>query len=94
MVDKVAEENDLGHPLAANLRSGNWLMEYISGRLKSRLYSRHFRGLDTIPAVTVNQIQCQISAVLLCKMALPPPVYHVIPPPHKKKLSVTGLVEG
>ena len=26
--------NDLGHPLCNNLREGNWLMDYISNRLK------------------------------------------------------------
>ena len=28
--------NDLGHPLADNLRSGDWLLEYISTRLASQ----------------------------------------------------------
>jgi glycogen debranching enzyme len=29
----IARENDLGHPVCANLREGPWMMEYITGRL-------------------------------------------------------------
>ncbi|KAH9417750.1 hypothetical protein DERP_011461 [Dermatophagoides pteronyssinus] len=33
---KIRTNNDLGHPLCENLRQGNWLPEYIVGRLKKR----------------------------------------------------------
>jgi len=35
ILDSMRPGNDLGHPLAANLRSGDWLMEYITARLAS-----------------------------------------------------------
>lgn len=36
MLNKIAATNDLGHPMAANLRAGNWLMDYTASRLVSR----------------------------------------------------------
>ena len=41
--------NDLGHPLCQNLRTGNWLMEYISNRLKVIGNTVHVSSLE--PAV-------------------------------------------
>lgn len=29
----VRPNNDLGHPLCANLRQGDWLIEFVSNRL-------------------------------------------------------------
>lgn len=29
----VRPNNDLGHPLCANLRQGDWLIDYVSNRL-------------------------------------------------------------
>jgi len=36
LLNQIAEHNDLGHPLAANLRNGDWLMDYTADRLSSR----------------------------------------------------------
>ncbi|KAH7828063.1 4-alpha-glucanotransferase [Monocercomonoides exilis] len=33
LLEKIAEENDLGHPLLDNLRRGNWLLDYILQRI-------------------------------------------------------------
>ncbi|KAK6049525.1 Amylo-alpha-1,6-glucosidase [Cooperia oncophora] len=34
LLNRIRENNDLGHPLCANLRDGTWLCEYISFRLE------------------------------------------------------------
>ncbi|KAK6026745.1 hypothetical protein OSTOST_07275 [Ostertagia ostertagi] len=34
VLDRIRVNNDLGHPLCANLRDGTWLCEYISARLE------------------------------------------------------------
>ena len=34
ILDKIRLQNELKHPLVINLKQGNWLMEYISNRLK------------------------------------------------------------
>ncbi|OQV14546.1 Glycogen debranching enzyme [Hypsibius exemplaris] len=34
LLEKIRIHNDLGHPLCENLRAGNWMMDYISGRLR------------------------------------------------------------
>lgn len=34
VLGELRPSNDLGHPLCNNLREGNWLMDYISNRLK------------------------------------------------------------
>ncbi|KAI0207634.1 Glycogen debranching enzyme [Lamellibrachia satsuma] len=31
---KIRKSNDLGHPLCANLRTGDWLLDYVTNRLK------------------------------------------------------------
>lgn len=33
---EIRPKNDLGHPLCANLREGDWLIDFISNRLKHR----------------------------------------------------------
>eukprot|EP01132_Coremiostelium_polycephalum_P009283 gene9283-11379_t len=33
---RICQWNDLGHPLCNNLRAGNWIMDYIVGRLDQR----------------------------------------------------------
>ncbi|CRK94139.1 CLUMA_CG007658, isoform A [Clunio marinus] len=33
LLSHISPSNDLGHPLCGNLRSGNWLIDYISDRL-------------------------------------------------------------
>ncbi|CAG0880925.1 unnamed protein product [Darwinula stevensoni] len=39
---KIRLENDLGHPLCGNLRDGNWLMDYVTRRLKQ------YRGTEAL----------------------------------------------
>ncbi|CAF4401014.1 unnamed protein product, partial [Adineta steineri] len=34
ILEKIRQSNQLKHPLVNNLKQGNWLMEYISNRLK------------------------------------------------------------
>lgn len=34
MLSEIRVINDLGHPICGNLRDGDWLPEYIVGRLK------------------------------------------------------------
>ena len=36
VLDRMRTDNNLGHPLASNLRAGDWLMDYITTRLESR----------------------------------------------------------
>jgi len=36
LLKRIAEFNDLGHPLNGNLRNGNWAMDYIVNRLNQR----------------------------------------------------------
>jgi glycogen debranching enzyme len=40
LLNRMRPANDLGHPLAANLRAGNWLMEYTANRLAQRLATK------------------------------------------------------
>ncbi len=35
VLEKIRLYNDLRHPLVINLKQGNWLMDYISNRLKA-----------------------------------------------------------
>lgn len=65
VLDEVAPNNDLGHPLCANLRDGFWILEYICGRLKckefenSSLYQfgdfleRYFQPIKNLPSYLV-----------------------------------------
>jgi glycogen debranching enzyme len=34
VLEQIRLHNDLRHPLVINLKQGNWLMDYISNRLK------------------------------------------------------------
>ncbi|CAH1981135.1 unnamed protein product [Acanthoscelides obtectus] len=34
LMSNIRPSNDLGHPMCANLRDGNWMIDYISNRLK------------------------------------------------------------
>ena len=34
VLDRMRADNNLGHPLASNLRAGDWLMDYITARLR------------------------------------------------------------
>ncbi|VEN50334.1 unnamed protein product, partial [Callosobruchus maculatus] len=34
LMSNIRPNNDLGHPMCANLRDGNWMIDYISNRLK------------------------------------------------------------
>jgi len=36
LLNRMRPTNDLGHPLAANLRAGDWMMDYIANRLAAR----------------------------------------------------------
>lgn len=33
-LDRVVEQNDLGHPLSEHLRNGSWALDYIWQRLE------------------------------------------------------------
>ena len=57
VLNSLRRDNDLGHPLAANLRSGDWLLDYITARLQSRpatqplsaWFSEAFSSLRLLP---------------------------------------------
>lgn len=65
ILDTVAPNNDLGHPLCTNLRNGLWIVDYICGRLKRKefencpLYQfgdfleRYFQPLKNLPSYLV-----------------------------------------
>ena len=67
---QIALSNDLGHPLADNLRQGNWMMEYITNRLQSR-----WLGLQSLQLInqfltlkTPNHPYSCLSKILLYEM--------------------------
>ena len=35
MLSEIRVHNDLGHPMCCNLRDGDWMADYIVGRLKN-----------------------------------------------------------
>jgi glycogen debranching enzyme len=52
VLEKIRLQNNLQHPLIVNLKQGNWLMDYISTRLKSHPNTKqvcylHFRKKKT-----------------------------------------------
>eukprot|EP00092_Neocalanus_flemingeri_P012105 GFUD01013053.1.p1 GENE.GFUD01013053.1~~GFUD01013053.1.p1 ORF type:complete len:1475 (+),score=544.67 GFUD01013053.1:73-4497(+) len=61
VLDCMRPSNDLGHPLAGNLRSGDWLVEFISTRLASQQgtvqlagwFSSAFSSLKVLPRFLV-----------------------------------------
>ena len=68
LLDKMRPSNDLGHPLAANLRDGDWMLDYILARLESRPglttlanYTKEaFSHLRTIPRYLIPRYFDQI----------------------------------
>ena len=58
---KIRNSNDLGHPICANLRDGNWLLDYLSSRLTKhsetqqigQWYQEAFKTLGKIPRFLV-----------------------------------------
>ena len=70
LLDKMRPSNDLGHPLAANLREGDWMLDYILARLDSRtglsalasFMREAFSHLRTIPRYLVPRYFDQIVA--------------------------------
>ncbi|XP_055915816.1 glycogen debranching enzyme isoform X2 [Eupeodes corollae] len=65
----IAPKNDLGHPLCDNLRNGDWMMDYISQRLRrfqdckklAKWLRLAFEPLKTIPRYL---IPCYFDAIL------------------------------
>ena len=68
LLEKMRPSNDLGHPLAANLREGDWMLDYILARMESRpglsalaSFTREaFSHLRTIPRYLVPRYFDQI----------------------------------
>ncbi|PRP75329.1 putative glycogen debranching enzyme Gdb1 [Planoprotostelium fungivorum] len=42
LLEKLRPRNDMGHPLFGNLRDGNWILDYVTGRLQRA------KGLDGV----------------------------------------------
>ena len=69
MLEAVRDNNDLGHPLCDNLRSGDWLPGYTANRLKLRpsvkpvadVLSTVFQYLSNLPRYL---IPCYFDAIL------------------------------
>ncbi|VVC27660.1 Hypothetical protein CINCED_3A023505 [Cinara cedri] len=65
VLDTVALNNDLGHPLCANLRNGFWILDYICERLKRKEFEnsavyqfgdfleQYFRPIRKLPSYLV-----------------------------------------
>lgn len=63
--DTIVPKNDLGHPLCTNLRNGFWIIDYVSGRLKSDEFEkcpiyqfgdfleRYFQPIKNLPSYLV-----------------------------------------
>ena len=69
VLSKIRANNDLGHPLCGNLRSGNWLCEYTSNRLLAHEGTRALgkwlaRVLGEIGKMPRYLIPCYFDAVI------------------------------
>ena len=64
MLGELRPGNDLGHPLCQNLRTGNWLMEYISNRLKVIGNTVHVSSLEPAVVQTHSWLYQQILYVI------------------------------
>ena len=56
LLNTVRRDNDLGHPLAANLRAGDWLLDYITARLQSRPATRPLSAWFTEAFSSLRQL--------------------------------------
>ncbi|CAI5441641.1 unnamed protein product [Caenorhabditis angaria] len=45
ILDKIRDNNDLGHPVCQNLRDGTWICDYIIGRLQK------YQGLENLASI-------------------------------------------
>lgn len=61
--------NDLGHPLCQNLRTGNWLMDYICERLKvvgNTLHVSSWGCAESDPQPAVRSLATTLSRGVVC----------------------------
>lgn len=48
VLENIVKENDLGHPLCDNLRSGQWALDYIVGRMQRGLPQVRYQTLQPV----------------------------------------------
>ena len=61
VLEKIRASNDLKHPLVTNLKQGNWLMDYISNRLRAhpnthelgQWFARAFECIGSLPRLMI-----------------------------------------
>ncbi|KAM5160944.1 LOW QUALITY PROTEIN: glycogen debranching enzyme-like [Callospermophilus lateralis] len=67
---EIRPKNDLGHPFCENLRSGDWMIDYVSGRLSSRSgniaeVGKWLQAMFYLKQIPRYLIPCYFDAILI-----------------------------
>lgn len=64
MLSEVRVQNDLGHPLCGNLREGDWMPDYIVGRLKLEPSTQRLATWLEVCTVNINTMVMMYGGIL------------------------------